>query len=324
MMTMGRSFLSLAIVLKLTVPATSAQNTTTGTCDLKCYHNTTCVQGAANFSDHPTIDGQPLDFHNETISPNGWRCDCPDGLTGLRCGRTYIGCENSDHECYNGGECIPGVTDRYGNGQEFCDCTNAVDKHGDHYVGKYCEIPVPEPCGDDDSVFCVNGGYCKEDWQNETHRPCRCGPKYDGRHCEYTKGAVPNCTLSCENDGQCQLGFKTYEDALAEYQDFWEDNFNGTLMHCLCKDGFFGPKCEVTSTTCNDKHCFNGGECMQTTQADGSVEEHCDCSKASSGGKTFSGQYCQYEATSFCTNDHVEGGFASFCLNGGTCKDDDA
>ena len=138
----------------------------TGDCDLKCYFNTSCVAGSADFSNHtasiPEIDGQPVDIHAETISPNGYHCDCPDGLTGLRCGRTYIGCENSDHECYNGGECIPGIKDVYGNEQEFCDCTNAVDKHGIKHVGKYCEIPVPTPCDDDDSVFCVNGGYCKD------------------------------------------------------------------------------------------------------------------------------------------------------------------
>jgi hypothetical protein len=32
-----------------------------------------------------------------------------------------------------------------------------------HYVGKYCEIPVPEPCGNHKSVFCVNGGTCRSD-----------------------------------------------------------------------------------------------------------------------------------------------------------------
>jgi hypothetical protein len=215
------------------------------------------------------------------------------------------------------------VADRFGNEQEFCDCGDAVDNFNVTHVGKYCEIPVPITCGDTKDVFCVNGGHCKDTWQEETHRPCRCGSEYDGTHCEYTKGAVPNCTLSCENGGQCKLGFKTYENALAEYQNFWEDNFNGTLMHCICKDGFFGPRCEVISTTCNDKHCFNGGTCKQTIQADGATKEYCDCSKAKSDNKTFSGQYCQYEATSFCTKDHVEGGIASFCLNGGTCKDND-
>jgi hypothetical protein len=29
---------------------------------------------------------------------------------------------------------------------------------------------------------------------------------------------------------------------MAEYQNFWKDNSNETLMHCVCKDGFFGPR----------------------------------------------------------------------------------
>ena len=43
-------------------------------------------------------------------------------------------------------------------------------------------------------------------------------------------------------EGHCKLGFKTYDKAVAEYQHFWKDNFNETLMHCVCKDGFFGPR----------------------------------------------------------------------------------
>lgn len=246
------------------------------------------------------------------------------GKTGLKCGRTYVGCTDRQHKCYNGGRCIPGAADRFGNDQEFCDCSDAIDDFGVTHVGKYCEIPVPVTCGEDESVFCVNGGHCKDNFAEEPHRPCRCGPELDGPHCEYKKGEIPECDLQCENGGQCKLGFKTYKKALAEYQDFWDDNYNGTLMHCVCKDGFFGPRCEVASTKCNDKHCFNGGTCTQITAADGTVTEHCDCSKAAANGKTFSGQYCQYTATSFCTKDYVEGGFASFCVNGGKCKNDDA
>lgn len=316
--------LTIAVTL-LAATATNAQNTTTGPCDLKCYFNTTCVPGNADFSKHPHPDGQPLNIHTKTISDNGWKCDCPEGKTGLRCGRTYIGCSNSDHKCYNGGRCIPGAADRFGNTQEFCDCSDAMDDFGVTHVGKYCEIPVPVTCGDNDKdeFFCVNGGHCKENYADEPHRPCRCGPELDGQHCEYKKGEVPECTLGCENGGQCKLGFKTYQKAVAEYQDFWDNNYNGTLMHCVCKDGFFGPRCEVASTKCNDKHCFNGGTCTKITAADGTEREHCDCSKAGDDDVSYSGQFCQYVATSFCTNNLVEGGFATFCVNGGTCKNDD-
>jgi hypothetical protein len=160
-MTMNASsVLSLCTVLVLACVASGATN---GTCDLVCHSNSTCVAGSANFSDHVLDDGQPMDIHKDVISPNGYHCACPEGLTGLSCGRDFIGCEESDHECYYGGKCIPGLTDRYGNEQEFCDCRDAVDDMNLTYVGKYCEIPVPEPCGGDKSVFCVNGGTCRDD-----------------------------------------------------------------------------------------------------------------------------------------------------------------
>lgn len=151
------------LLLCLSIPLVRAQ----GDCDLDCYFNTTCVEGAASFSGHPTDgDGQPLDFHSDTISPNGYSCDCPEGLTGLECDRKYKSCDDGKHQCYNGGECILGVMDRFGNAQLFCDCTNAVDHNGVRHVGKYCEIPVPVLCGDDpkdETFFCVNGGQCKTD-----------------------------------------------------------------------------------------------------------------------------------------------------------------
>jgi hypothetical protein len=59
-------------------------------------------------------------------------------------------------------------------------------------------------------------------------------------------------------------------------------------------------------------------------QADGSTKEHCECSSTYTGDVIFSGQYCQYASTTFCTEDKIEGGVASFCVNGGKCKNNDA
>jgi hypothetical protein len=69
----------------------------------------------------------------------------------------------------HGGSCIPGLQDVYGNGQLYCDCTNAIETINATlvtYVGKYCKIPsiadadTPETvaCNTDKSIFCVNGG----------------------------------------------------------------------------------------------------------------------------------------------------------------------
>ena len=153
---------AIALLLAF-LPAFIAAQNTTKPCDLTCHANATCVRGFADFSNHSKHpNGQPFYFLNETLSPNGYHCACPEGFTGLHCGREYISCLASDHHCYNGGSCIPGSRDQFGNEQEFCDCGDAIDKEGIKHVGKYCEIPVPTPCGDDDSVFCVNGGSCKE------------------------------------------------------------------------------------------------------------------------------------------------------------------
>lgn len=72
--------------------------------DLVCLHNTTCIEGDANFTWHPARPGvgDKFDFSKET-SRHGFHCDCPLGLTGLRCGRTYESCNDGDHTCFNGG-----------------------------------------------------------------------------------------------------------------------------------------------------------------------------------------------------------------------------
>ena len=86
------------------------------------------------------------------------------GWTGILCDKKYETCSNQNgHECYNGGECILGLEDKYGNEQLFCDCSNTIG-----YVGKYCETPFGKKCGSVDNgegnVFCINGGECNPDF----------------------------------------------------------------------------------------------------------------------------------------------------------------
>ncbi len=83
------------------------------------------------------------------------------GWTGILCDQKYETCTNQQgHECYNGGKCILGLEDRFGNEQLFCDCSKA-----NGFVGKYCETPSKKTCKDnDEDVFCVNGGACNPDF----------------------------------------------------------------------------------------------------------------------------------------------------------------
>mmetsp|Transcript_7794 Transcript_7794/g.11189 ORF Transcript_7794/g.11189 Transcript_7794/m.11189 type:complete len:594 (+) Transcript_7794:79-1860(+) len=267
------------------------------------------------------IDGAPLDFHQDTTDDSTYalHCNCTEGRTGLKCKRDYPSCNNIDEmKCNNGGECLLGGTDEFGNGQYHCDCGNAKDEKGNLYYGQYCEKKALEVCDGKQDVFCVNGGTCKEDYEGSPHRPCNCGPEHDGKHCEFKKDAVPACDLTCENGGQCQLGIKNYKEAVLSYDTFWKDTEN--FMHCACKPGFFGRNCEVKSSRCGAHHCFNGGTCRTKTLTDGvTTKQHCDCTTGATSDKSFSGVYCEYESTAFCGKNPDHNGH-QFCVNGGSCK----
>jgi hypothetical protein len=71
---------------------------------------------------------------------------------------------------------------------------------------------------------------------------------------------------------------------------------------------------------CGTSRCFNGGTCIES-QANGITSYHCDCTSTYASGTAFAGQYCQYQASSFCpTNDGSN--VKLFCVNGGTCRAD--
>ena len=283
-------------------------------CPFPCFHGSQCAWGAADFSDHPHPNGEPLDIHVED-SRLGKHCECTEGFTGLRCAKKYKSCNDGQHFCYHGGECISGLEDQFGNEQLFCDCTNAVDEHGVRFIGKYCEVPTEQPCNLDRSVFCVNGGYCKDDFEDATHRPCRCGPDHDGPHCEFLKGSVPDCDLQCSNGGHCRLGLRTFSDGDASLG--WTNSSN--YQYCECPPGFYGLQCEIASSKCGEHHCFNGGTCVHKRGANGVVKSHCDCNSANTHSVSYAGRYCQYESSVFCDKNSLQNG-QLFCVNDGMCK----
>ena len=287
-------------------------------CPLDCFYDATCTRGRSDFSQHPTKNGNALDFHIDT-DQQGWHCDCPFGRTGLRCGRKYEMCNDGEHVCYHGGQCLEGLKDIYGNTQLYCDCDNAIDENGVNYVGKYCEIATTHHCDETGDAFCVNAGFCKENYQLSLDSPCQCGTDYEGPHCEFDKGSVPPCSLECENGGTCKLGIRKDvpgEDAFL--YNLWKNHSN--YQYCECPKGTFGERCEVKSSRCGEHHCFHGGECTQTRQPDGDYLSHCDCSRAGTRETTFVGQFCQYESKMFCDESLLADG-QDFCLNGGSCTD---
>jgi hypothetical protein len=203
----------------------------------ECFNGGVCANSTANFNDHLTAEGTVLDMHIET-SRHGKHCACPAGFTGMFCMRRYESCGGTDHKCYNGGKCIPGLKDIYGNDQMFCDCSSARDEDLNHYAGKYCEKKAIDICDNEDKVFCVNESKCKENFAAYPDSPCECGNNTVGPHCEFQIGSVPECTLQCNNGGTCRLGIKNYALAVIGYRDFWADSSHA--MYCECPSGFFG------------------------------------------------------------------------------------
>lgn len=174
--------------------------------------------------------------------------------------------------------------------------------------------------------FCVNGGYCKASWVYDPDQPCECLREYEGPHCEFEAGTMPDyCGLGCRNGGVCAIGspdwqhyYRNTENSLSN----WKNPLD--LQHCVCPDGYYGILCERKGQQCGDGYCQNGGTCVKTVQPDGSHREHCDCTTATStstadGVSGYAGDYCESEATMTCSNENDLNG-KQFCVNGGTCK----
>jgi hypothetical protein len=175
----------------------------------------------------------------------------------------------------------------------------------------------------DSTPFCVNNGVCKSSWVRQVDLPCDCLDGYAGPHCEFKSDAVPSvCHLGCRNDGTCKIGAPTW-------QHFYRNTGGGgwtnplDLQHCSCQPGYTGILCELKGTPCGDNHCHHGGTCVEAAQDDSTVTFNCDCTNAknSAGDVAYAGQYCEHEATSFCSAPQpTDNNGNHFCVNGGYCQ----
>ncbi|KAL3917335.1 MAG: hypothetical protein SGARI_007741, partial [Bacillariaceae sp.] len=227
---------SLALLVLAASPSlTSAQGdgSAASSCPLDCINGGICEVGAADYSNQPTeSNGTPFSFLEQT-SREGWFCNCPETWTGIRCGRQYQICPVNDgddlHVCYRGGTCLEGMESNadVASNQRFCDCTMA-EHNGVPYFGKYCEIRGAEQCTHGSDIFCTAGGSCVDGFEDKAH-PCDCPTGHRGPHCEFLRGEVPDCDLECQNEGECTLGLRTFEEA--EYQNLWATH-DGRYQYC--------------------------------------------------------------------------------------------
>jgi hypothetical protein len=162
-----------------------------------------------------------------------------------------------------------------------------------------------------------------------SHKGCDCLTGFHGPMCEFrdTEFLEKNCTLSCDNKGECRTGMKDIS-LISQFGSDLED-FNqthtDTWEHCVCPDGYFGVQCEHELEICpgpNPHVCLHGSKCVAQDETT-SLSHSCNCDAGFDSIEKHAGKFCQYTSTAICTKNGQPGvGKANFafCVNSGTCK----
>jgi hypothetical protein len=96
------------------------------------------------------------------------------------------------HRCEHGSICTEKPDDE---GGYFCDCDEA--SFDTVYSGLYCQHVATSYCTFNQEVsrmsFCTNDGECKvEVSPDQAHLGCNCKKKYEGDHCQFVEGTMPD------------------------------------------------------------------------------------------------------------------------------------
>jgi len=183
---------------------------------------------------------------------------------------------------------------------------NSSDATGDFF-------PLPEEVTSDGSEsdiecsneLCKHGGSCK--LTPDPVNPCDCQDNFSGKFCETVRDTIPECKKTCLNGGSCKLGVDILEGgARTEF--------------CDCPSAYFGSQCEKEAEKCGDDYCYHGSKCYEISISDGGSDYLCDCSSGYTEERYYSGKFCQYPSTVFCTG-HDDPNGRQFCTNGGTCPE---
>jgi len=162
-------------------------------CDLNCINGGEC---------RPSSELGPFSPHSS--STGGYYCLCPAGYSGVECGEESklcgelppslapAGSEQKQRRCRHGTPCVT-TASVSGTLTQSCLCSSADGQSA--YAGEECDVKATSYCGEGGKVnriaFCTNGGTCK-DGANEENPGCECPPSYEGPHCEYVLGTMPN------------------------------------------------------------------------------------------------------------------------------------
>jgi len=261
-------------------------------------------------------------------------CKCGDAWFGDDCEVPGVECGTA--HCFNGGSCLESRNGN-GDGTYACDCRDA-GHNGLSWAGQYCENPETSNCNSQEGfgklenanghLFCTNGGTCKD--PNNPHLGCDCPEGQYGPSCEFHKEEDAQCTLQCQNLGECRAGMKDnslFKELGSSIGGSNETHHSELFEHCVCPHNFFGIQCEHKLEICpgGDHVCLHGSQCVAKNEGDSTADKHyvCDCDSAFDSLDKYAGKYCQYSSTDICTKNGQPGvGKANFafCVNNGMCK----
>ena len=181
-----------------------------------------------------------------------------------------------------------------------------------------------------------------------SHLGCNCLEGFVGPICEFEdkdlgSSSHLDCNLPCENGGLCRKGAKdlSYLEQFgiekllapnnAKAVASFHTSFSDSGEHCVCPHGYVGLQCEYHVDVCpGAEHvCMHGSSCVPGQQQEdgtnaGTISFTCDCSDADPSTRhRFAGNYCEYQATDYCTEDGdiVPKSSDLFCTNNGVCLD---
>ncbi|XP_049772871.1 neurogenic locus notch homolog protein 1-like [Schistocerca cancellata] len=285
----------------------------------RCEHavNNTLVEGlcSADMADWFCANGGTC-FNILVLNEPFYYCECPNQYTGARCesklSTEAVTCSVNISEvfCRLGSECYDMVI---GDTMfHYCDCAEG-------YRGMRCQYEkykhnCPTILA---TEFCLNGATCHVlFFKGHVVYYCECTTEYYGLRCEtkfpYSEGIAYPCEETfgahyCLNGGTC------YEI----------DHPDEKVTFCECPEGYNGLRCEfsdyepVDKPECppplHDTFCKNGGTCYLAPFNTTGSPYICKCREG------YQGAQCEFhageEVTGNCYPPHNE----SFCLNGGTC-----